>query len=172
MSSSLVLCMGMSGASLRQLADSRRPLPVRSPARRAPLSRHAAAAASCSSGAPDPSSAARKAAGQQQRQQPQQQPALQQPGLALPSSQLGFALLSLGAALLAPCSAALAAEAEAVAYNPGGGSDTLKALAGAGYIVVVVIYFVGLFARRAKTATSQVRGLAARGVGLCLVSAP
>ena len=42
-------------------------------------------------------------------------------------------------------------------YDPAGGADTLKTVAGVGYIGLVIVYFVRLFSKRAKTATSEVR---------------
>ena len=53
-------------------------------------------------------------------------------------------------ALVTP--AALAAEG--VTYNPEAGSETLKTVAGVGYIILVLIYFVRLFKKRADRATS------------------
>ncbi|EFN54291.1 expressed protein [Chlorella variabilis] len=43
----------------------------------------------------------------------------------------------------------------AVAYNPTGGSDTLKTVAGVAYIGVVIFFFLRLFQRRAQKATSE-----------------
>lgn len=60
-----------------------------------------------------------------------------------------------GAALLCSPKAVLAAEALS-SYNPGGGSDTLKTVAGVAYIALVVFYFVRLFRRRAQKATTEV----------------
>lgn len=54
-----------------------------------------------------------------------------------------------------------------MAYNPAGGEETLQTLAGVAYIVVVIIYFVRLFRRRAQKATSEVRpGRAPGGLGV------
>lgn len=63
-------------------------------------------------------------------------------------------VLYLALAALATCPAASAAET--VSYNPGGGEDALKTLAGIGYIILVIFYFFRLFRKRAKAATSQV----------------
>lgn len=51
---------------------------------------------------------------------------------------------------LAPASLA----AEGVFYNPQEGSDTLKTVAGVGYIILVIVYFVRLFKKRADRFTS------------------
>jgi hypothetical protein len=53
------------------------------------------------------------------------------------------------------------AEELAAAYNPEGGSETLKTVAGVVYIVVVVVFFVRLFKRRAQKATNEVSCLLA-----------
>lgn len=64
---------------------------------------------------------------------------------------LGSAVSLLPWALLVPLS--LASDT-GVAYNPEGGSDTFKTIAGVGYIILVIVYFVRLFKKRADRATS------------------
>jgi len=56
-------------------------------------------------------------------------------------------------ATLAACPPALADTG--VTYNPQDGSETLKTVAGVGYIILVIIYFFRLFKKRADKATSE-----------------
>lgn len=57
-----------------------------------------------------------------------------------------------------PALAEVAAAADgAVAYQPGGGADTLKTVAGVAYIGLVIVYFFRLFKKRADMATSKAR---------------
>lgn len=91
-------------------------------------------------------------------------PGQQQPQAQPDGSGATDALAWLAATALL-CSPAAAGAAETVAYNPAGGSETLKTLAGVAYIGLVVFYFFRLFKKRAKAATSQVsRGGRAAGV--------
>lgn len=57
--------------------------------------------------------------------------------------------------VIAALAAAPPALAEGLAYNPEGGAELFKNVAGVAYIALVIFYFVRLFKRRADTATSQ-----------------
>jgi hypothetical protein len=72
----------------------------------------------------------------------------------MPHAAHASALSAALAVLLFPGGALAAATEAGVSYNPEGGSELLKTLAGAGYILLVVVYFVRLFMKRAKGATS------------------
>lgn len=86
-------------------------------------------------------------------EQEQQQSHLFSATCAHSASWMAACIASSGSWLLVPPVLA----AEAVKYEPGSGSDVLKTLAGAAYIILVVVYFVRLFRKRAQTATGEVR---------------
>jgi hypothetical protein len=69
----------------------------------------------------------------------------------------GGTQLSLPAASACALLAAFVLSPEALAYSPEAGTDTLKTIAGAGYIVLVIFYFVRLFSKRAERAKTEVR---------------
>ena len=58
------------------------------------------------------------------------------------------------AGCLLNCSPALAEDV--IKYDPGSGADAVKAIAGAAYVVLLAIFAVRLFQKRAKFATGEV----------------
>lgn len=59
------------------------------------------------------------------------------------------------AAILLECSPAFAEEV--IKYDPGSGAETVKTIGGAAYALLLVIFAVRLFQKRAKFATAEVR---------------
>ena len=66
----------------------------------------------------------------------------------------GPAFSTLCAILTSLTIAPAALAAEGIIYNPQEGAETLKTLAGVAYIILVIVYFVRLFKKRADRATS------------------
>ncbi len=64
------------------------------------------------------------------------------------------ALAALAGVLHDLLAAPAALAAEGVMYNPESGSETFKTVAGVGYIILVIVYFVRLFKKRADRFTS------------------
>jgi len=73
-------------------------------------------------------------------------------GEVLPIEPFKLGTLLIAGSLL--CPVAFADAASSVAYNPQDGAETLKTVAGVGYIILVVFYFIRLFKKRADRATS------------------
>lgn len=68
-----------------------------------------------------------------------------------PSDYISGLLLHTTMLYVSLCPPGLAAEAM---YSPQQGSDTLRNIAGGGYIILVIFYFYRLFTKRAEQATS------------------
>lgn len=73
------------------------------------------------------------------------------------AAEMAATLLLTASPLLLYSPTALAAAEGLVPYNPAGGEETLKTVAGVAYIGLVIFYFVRLFRKRAQKATTEAR---------------